>query len=238
MSDDQNTQAQEDGKVKQELSLVQSIIRNSIGLGIFAFFTAGLIGITLISTQDTITQNKQDFQKQTLLELMPQGLIDSNLLNDRYPFNDSMQKLELLNLKGDKASYHIGFNNGEIRSIILPITAPDGYTGNIRMLCAISPSGDVLGVRVIEHKETPGLGDKIDIKKDTWITDFNTKNLDNIQWNVTKDGGDFDAFTGATITPRAVVKSIKRALEFYQLNQSVFLQHTANIQPTEQLIQE
>jgi len=154
---------------------------------------------------------------------MPEGLIDNDLLNDQHQFDSSFKDLELLNSEAD-APYYLGFSEGKIESIILPFTAPDGYTGNIVMVAAISPVGDLLGVRVIEHKETPGLGDKIEIKKDDWITRFNGKNLSNTAWAVTKDGGDFDAFTGATITPRAVVKAINKALLFYQTNQSLFLQ--------------
>ncbi|MCJ8313571.1 MAG: electron transport complex subunit RsxG [Saccharospirillaceae bacterium] len=248
MSDDLDnkidTQNTDETTEKQDLTVKQSIFRNAVGLALFAFFTAGLIGITQIATKQRIEQNVKAFQQQSLLALMQEGLIDNDLLEDQHDFTQGkFINLELLNIDPkSKAKYFLGFKNGQIKSIILPVTAPDGYTGNIDMLCAISPNGDVLGVRVIEHKETPGLGDKIDIKKDDWITDFNGKNLDNIRWNVTNDGGDFDAFTGATITPRAVVKSIKRALDFYELNKSVFLSHTQIIKPTavltSQLIQE
>ncbi|BCE01746.1 electron transport complex subunit RsxG [Marinicellulosiphila megalodicopiae] len=225
MKDDNKLDTQEVADQKVELTLIQSISKNAIGLALFAFFTAGLIGITQITTADLIDQNVKDFKQKSLLELMPEGLIDNNVLNDEHEFDKQFDQLELLNLQLNDV-YYLGFNDHQIQAIILPITAPDGYTGNIKMLAAISPEGKVLGVRVIEHKETPGLGDKIDIKKSQWITGFDNKNLNNANWKVTKDGGDFDAFTGATITPRAVVKSLQKALEFYDINKSVFLKHT------------
>ena len=242
MSDDldnkqENNIDTEQKNVKQDLTVKQSISRNAVGLALFAFFTAGLIGITQIATKQRIEQKVKAFQQQSLLALMEDDLIDNDLLEDQHDFSaDTFKNLDLLHLDSKiKPKYFLGFKHGQIKSIILPITAPDGYTGNIKMLCAISPKGNVLGVRVIEHKETPGLGDKIDIKKDDWITDFNGKNLDNIQWDVTKDGGDFDVFTGATITPRAVVKSVNRALDFYELNKSVFLSHAQIIKPNTKL---
>lgn len=92
--------------------------------------------------------------------------------------------------------------------------APDGYSGNISLLAAISADGTVLGVRTVAHKETPGLGDKIEVKRHPWILSFagqQVESADDKRWAVKKDGGEFDQFTGATITPRAVVGAVKRA---------------------------
>ena len=90
----------------------------------------------------------------------------------------------------------------------------------------LDSNGEILGVRVISHTETPGLGDKIEIKKSKWILSFNGKSLDNVtysEWNVKKDGGIFDQFSGATITPRKVVLAIKRGLEFYKSHREELL---------------
>ena len=103
-------------------------------------------------------------------------------------------------------------------AFILPGVAPDGYSGNIALIVGVDIAGNISGVRVTAHKETPGLGDKIDLKKHDWILGFNGLSLGNPpagQWAVRKDGGQFDAFTGATITPRAVVGQIARMLEYF-----------------------
>ena len=99
--------------------------------------------------------------------------------------------------------------------------APDGYTGPITLLIAVRYDGDLAGVRVVTHRETPGLGDYIEIERTPWIRGFEGKSLDTpvaARWKVKKDGGDFDQVTGATITPRAVVKAVHQGLEFFATN--------------------
>lgn len=103
---------------------------------------------------------------------------------------------------------------GNINAYVVEATAPDGYSGNIRLLFGMTTGGEILGVRVLEHKETPGLGDKIETRISHWILSFNHKKIsqDNLQdWAVKKDGGKFDQFAGATITPRAIVNQVKRS---------------------------
>ena len=116
--------------------------------------------------------------------------------------------------------------NGQAVAVVMTVTAPDGYSGDITMLVAVNTNKEITGVRIIEHKETPGLGDKVDINRDDWVLDFNGKSLVNPnieQWKVKKDGGEFDGFTGATITPRAVVKAVANSLQYFQDHQdSVF----------------
>jgi len=106
----------------------------------------------------------------------------------------------------------------------LPTVAPDGYSGDIKLIVGINLDGTIAGVRALSHKETPGLGDKVDLRKSNWILNFNGRSLlqpSIEQWAVKKDGGTFDQFTGATITPRAVVKSVKKALLFFQQQRDV-----------------
>ncbi len=105
---------------------------------------------------------------------------------------------------------------------IMQVTAPDGYNGDIVLLIGIDTDQRILGVRVVSHRETPGLGDAIELDKDDWILSFNGKSLrqpPRSQWSVKKDGGAYDQFTGATITPRAVVEAVVRALQYFQSNQ-------------------
>jgi electron transport complex protein RnfG len=121
---------------------------------------------------------------------------------------------------------HIARLNGEVTGFIFETIAPRGYNGNLDMLIAINKDGVVTGSRVISHKETPGLGDKVDLKKSPWILSFENKSLTNTTlkgWAVKKDGGDFDQFTGATITPRAVVRAVKNTLIYFEQNKNALL---------------
>lgn len=106
---------------------------------------------------------------------------------------------------------------GVVSAYVVETTAPDGYSGAIDLMVAIAPDGTVLAARTLAHQETPGLGDKIELRKSDWMLGFNDKRVqpDDLRpWAVRKDGGDFDQFTGATITPRAVVGAVKRAALF------------------------
>jgi electron transport complex protein RnfG len=105
--------------------------------------------------------------------------------------------------------------------VILPATARDGYSGDIELLVGVTADGKIAGARVVSHKETPGLGDGIDTRKSPWILSFDGRSLQaplQPQWTVKKDGGAFDQFTGATVTPRAVVAAIRRTLEYQALH--------------------
>lgn len=108
-------------------------------------------------------------------------------------------------------------DDGHARAVVLAVTAPDGYNAPIRLLVGLDLDGTVTGVRVLSHKETPGLGDAIDIEKSNWIEQFTGTSLSMpLVWAVDKDEGPFDSLTGATITPRAVVAGVSRALEYYE----------------------
>lgn len=210
-------------------SIKQSIIRAAIGLGIFAIITSGLIAATQILTKETIEKQIKKAQSKALLQIVSVDEHDNDLLSDTIP----LVKGGLLNLPADKEAY-IARNKGENVAVILPVIAVNGYSGPIKMIVGINTQGQVKGVRVIEHKETPGLGDKIDIKKSSWITLFEGKSLDNPlpkQWKVKKDGGDFDQLTGATITPRAVVSGVHDALLFFQKNRHELFHEPSHTTP-------
>ena len=116
--------------------------------------------------------------------------------------------------------YRARKKNKDVAVILSPITAI-GYSGDIDILMGIYKNGEIAGVRVLKHKETPGLGDKIEEKRDPWIKEFTEKSLTRPEvdsWKVKRDGGNFDQFTGATITPRAVVLSVKKALQYFDQN--------------------
>ncbi|MGK0440981.1 MAG: electron transport complex protein RnfG [Pseudohongiellaceae bacterium] len=190
-----------------------SISRNALLLGAFALATTFVIAGTYLATQERIKNNIREAQQKALLEIVPKSRHNNSMLDDNKLVNH-----KLLGLREATQAFIAQFNGNNVAAI-LPATARDGYTGDINLIVGINTDGTVAGVRVLSHRETPGLGDAIDIKKSNWILSFNGKSLTNAQWLVKKDGGDFDQFTGATITPRAVTKAIKQSLEYFKANQ-------------------
>lgn len=205
--------------------LFASIRRNAIGLAIFAVVTAGAISVTQVMTADRIAYNIKAAEARALNQILPANSYDNDLLNDTMDV-DSRFNQQLLGPLADNALIYRARNNGLVSAVILPAIAPDGYTTNIDLIVGINRDGSLAGVRVVAHRETPGLGDKIDTRKSDWILSFANKSLNNPtseQWAVKKDGGDFDQFTGATITPRAVVRAVKRALMFFDMHKDLLL---------------
>lgn len=212
--------------------LGKSIANNSVLLGIFALVTAGVLATTKFATNDRIAASERAAAQKALLQIVPLERHNNDMLLDTYPI-DPQYWAELGLKKGGEIN--IARDKNDIVAAIVPAVAPDGYSGNISMMVGINIDGTLAGVRIISHKETPGLGDKVDLKKSDWVLDFNGKSLrypQPDQWAVKKDGGDFDAFTGATITPRAVVGAVKRCLEFFEKIKPSLLQQGANTEPS------
>lgn len=189
---------------------------NAAALGAFAVGTALVLGITFTATREPIAESQRLAEEKALLAVIGDQPYDNDLINDQIQLSPDMAAQ--LNTE---ANARVIRNNGTILGFILPAVAPDGYSGNIGMLVGMDTQGNLLGVRVVEHRETPGLGDKVDTQKSDWILQFtglSLENPDENQWFVRKDGGQFDAFTGATITPRAVVNMIKTTLVNFRDN--------------------
>ncbi|WP_419810481.1 electron transport complex subunit RsxG [Bacterioplanoides sp.] len=213
--------------------LLLSIRNNAIGLGLFAMVTAGAIAIAQVGTKERIEHNIRQAEARALNDIVPQDQYDNNLLEDTLTINGDFNQ-QLLGPLPAKAQIHLARTAGVVHTAIIPAIAPDGYTTNISMIVGVKADGTLAGVRVIEHKETPGLGDKVDLKKSDWVLGFDGKSLfnpDESGWNVKKDGGDFDQFTGATITPRAVVRAVKRTLKFFDIHKEQIL-NTRLVEPT------
>jgi Na+-translocating ferredoxin:NAD+ oxidoreductase subunit G len=180
----------------------------------FALFASVLLGVTNCSTQGTIQQRLDEDLKNSLAEVVPATLYDNDLLQDTVKIPSAQYNIgaaETLVYKAKKA--------GEVTAVAFKFTAPDGYSGAIDMMIGIDRDGKILGVRVLSHKETPGLGDKIELAKSPWILSFNGFSLDNLspeKWAVKKDGGQFDQFAGATITPRKSVQATYRSLQLFK----------------------
>lgn len=199
----------------------QSIARNAIGLGIFAVITAGVIAVTQVVTAERIADQVRRAEAAALFEIIPEQRHDNDLLKNTVELAPDPRL-------GNHKPVHawVARKAGEPVGIIIPVTASDGYSGNIRLLVGIDPSGTILGVRVTAHRETPGLGDKIELRKSNWILSFNGRSLaepEPEEWAVVKDGGVFDQFTGATITPRAVVHSVRQTLDYVRDHQQTLL---------------
>jgi len=200
----------------------QSILHNVKGLSIFAIVTAGLIALTQTQTADTIAANERAARAKALYEIIAKDNIDNDLLEDTISITSASLGIH------EPQDVYIAKRDGKAVAAILPVVAPDGYTGSIKLIVGIHSNGDIAGVRVLNHQETPGLGDKIDLKKSPWVLSFNDKSLLNPAekgWRVKKDGGDFDQFTGATITPRAIVSAVHRALRYFESNKVELLAH-------------
>ena len=200
----------------------RSILRNSVILGLFAVATVGMIAVTQQTTAERISEAQRRVQLSALNEIVPHDQHDNDLLTDSF----SVQDHQYLSLSAPADAYRA--RQGErVSAVILPVVAPDGYSGRIDLLVGIRADGSIAGVRSVSHRETPGLGDKIDAGKSQWILSFNGKSLSMPipeQWAVKKDGGQFDQFTGATITPRAVVKAVYQALTYFDQHRAALLQ--------------
>lgn len=196
-------------------SLAKSISLNSLLLGLFALITATLLSVTYLGTEQPIADAKREVAKRALLEIIPLDRHTNDLLVDTVAIRAEFWPM----LGIEEGVANIARQGEEPVAVILPAVAGDGYSGDIQMIIGINMDGTVAGVRVISHRETPGLGDKVDLSKNDWILDFNGKSLRNPppeKWKVKKDGGDFDQFTGATITPRAVVNQVFKTLQYFK----------------------
>lgn len=202
-----------------------SVFRHSLVLGAVALIAAIILGLVYLLTAERIMAQQEAMERRALDQILPIESHDNDLLQDTFaltPDSSGFESLPLLGLTTSRLTY-IARLNGSFSGIILPAEIHDGYSGDIILLVGILADGSISGVRVLEHSETPGLGDKIDITVSDWILTFNGRSLDNpppSRWQVIKDGGDFDQLVGATVTPRAVVRGVYKALDFFSINQS------------------
>ncbi|MEI6068936.1 MAG: electron transport complex subunit RsxG [Methylococcaceae bacterium] len=184
----------------------------------FALLASILLGVTNCSTQGTIQQRLDEDLKKSLQEVVPVTLYDNDMLQDTLTIPSADY-----NIGANETTVYLAKKDGKVTAVCFKFIAPDGYSGAINMIIGIDREGNILGVRVLSHKETPGLGDKIEVAKSTWILNFVGRSLDNLtpaQWAVKKDGGVFDQFAGATITPRKSVQATYRSLQLFKAHQA------------------
>ena len=198
----------------------RSMLKNALVLGLFAIGTVGTVALLQQGTAERIANAEREAQVRALAEILPADSYDNHLLDNRIELNAPE-----LGHRSPQSAY-LALKGGEPSALILPVTAPDGYSGAIHLLVGIFADGRLAGVRVLSHKETPGLGDKIELAKSDWVRSFEGKSLTDPGedgWAVKKDRGDFDQFAGATITPRAVVKAVHGALRYFDTHRAQLL---------------
>lgn len=187
----------------------------AILLGCFALLVCGAVAVFSNLTKDSIAARAIEDTQRQLVQVLPSDLYD----------NMPSKEEVTLTLDGQPVHFFRARKAGVATGIAM-FAETTGYSGAIKLLLGINDKGELTGVRVLSHTETPGLGDNIDLTKSNWVLSFDGKSLnhpDEKGWHVKKDGGEFDSFTGATITPRAVVKGVHEALVLFQKHQDELL---------------
>lgn len=196
-------------------------------LGGFAMLAATLLILGNISTRDAIAERHKEDVLASLTQVIPADLYDNNLLSDTLSLDGPDHK---------PITIYQAIKTGKVTAVAYTVTG-QGYAGDIKILMSITEKSEIGGVRILTHTETPGLGDKIERNKSEWILKFNGKSFNKLpkdKWKVKKDGGVFDQFSGATITPRGVINAVKSGLDFFTLHKDKLL-HVAALTPDEEI---
>jgi Na+-translocating ferredoxin:NAD+ oxidoreductase subunit G len=207
--------------------LTKATLRTALNLLFFTVIGTAILAFTYSVTHDLIAQSEDTAKLKLINQVVPAALYDNDLIKDTISLPANPQ----LGTNQESIAYR-GRLQGQPTVIVLETIAPDGYSGKIGMIVAINYNGTINGVRVVTHRETPGLGDYIDIAKNTWIKLFNDAshvNTQETEWKVKKDGGKFDYMAGATITPRAVVKAVHGSLHYFEENRDKLFDENSSI---------
>jgi electron transport complex protein RnfG len=188
----------------------------ALNLAFFALIGTAILAFIYHQTHERIAQSVENEKLKLISQILPKRMYDNDMIKDKI----KVEPDALLGNDEITTAYRARLN-GKPSVVVLEAVAPDGYSGKIYLIVAIRENGELSGVRVVSHKETPGLGDYIDIAKSAWIKGFDGKSTaqyNEADWQVKKDGGKFDYMAGATITPRAVVKAVHKALLYFALH--------------------
>lgn len=194
----------------------RQILISGLFLCLFAVIGTAFVAVTEDRTRAKIADNERRVLLRNLYALLPPAKLDNDIASDTRAIPASL----LLGTESESLVYRARFQ-GEPVAVIFNSIAPNGYSGRIHLLVGVYFDGSLAGVRAVKHAETPGLGDAIDLQKSDWMHGFESRSLNNTQsgkWKVKRDGGVFDQFTGATVTPRAVVEAVKNTLLYYDKN--------------------
>lgn len=199
-----------------------NMIRSALLLALVAVIGTSLLAGIHALTRERIEAQERRVVLEQLNQVLPPGEYDNALHEDVIEIRDTVL------LGHDKAvRVYRARLQGRPVALVMNLVTADGYNGDIRLLVAIREDGEIAGVRVISHHETPGLGDPIELERSDWILGFNGRSLNNptdLGWAVQRDGGEFSQFTGATVTPRAVVEAVQGALQYYFKNQEILFE--------------
>lgn len=196
--------------------LSKHVLRSAVLLGLFALVGTGLVALVFNTTEEPIADAERAYMLRSLNSVINRNLYDNDIFTDYI----EVISVDLLGTDNPVPVFRARKNNQPVALAITPV-ARQGYVGPIRLLVGIDINGTVTGVRVLSHRETPGLGDAIEEKRSDWIYGFDGRSLNNPEsknWRVRRDGGVFDQFTGATVTPRAVVRAVHDALKYFEKN--------------------
>ncbi len=197
-------------------NLAKASLLTALNLLAFALVGTAVLASTFFLTRDRIRQSEEGEKLKLITQIVPPALFDNDIIKDTL----AVAPDPLLGNNDETTAYRARLHS-EPSAVVLEAIAPDGYSGKIRLILSIRANGQLAGVRVVSHKETPGLGDYIELPKSPWITGFDGKSnaaYKDADWKVKKDGGRFDYMAGATITPRAVVKAVHKALLYFEAN--------------------
>ena len=196
--------------------IARSTLQTAVNLVFFSVLATAVLASTYFMTHDAIVKSEEAEKMKLINQIVPAALFDNDIIQDKL----SVPASELLGTEDVTTAYRARLK-GEPSAVVLESVAPDGYSGRIALILAVRANGELAGVRVVAHKETPGLGDYIELPKGTWIKGFDGKSraiYKDADWKVKKDGGQFDYMAGATITPRAIVKAANKALIYFGEN--------------------
>lgn len=201
-----------------------NMLSHGVILGIFCLGFGLVLAVTNSLTEKDIGVRAMEDRQNSLSQVIPDIIHDNNVVTNTITMKNDRDK---------EITVYRATKDGKVTGVAYEIFGT-GYAGEIKLMLGVDASGKVLGVRVLAHKETPGLGDKIDVKKTKWILDFDGLSLGSPpieKWKVKKDGGQFDQFAGATITPRGVVKAVKEGLQFFDAHKAEMLADNASKAP-------
>lgn len=206
-----------------------SISRSAVALGLIALASAALLTWVHSLTEPRIAEQERRQLLEQLRQVVPPGRFDNEMHEDFITVRD-----ETFFPGGQAVKVFRARQDGRPAAVAMKLRANDGYNGRIDLLVGIFADGRVSGVRVLGHRETPGLGDAIEIERSDWIRSFEGKSLErpgSLGWAVKRDGGEFDQFTGATITPRAIVNAVHRALQFFEASRNRLFSAPSEFEP-------
>lgn len=208
--------------------IAKASMQTALRLLMFTVVGTAALAFTYTQTHDKIVASEEAEKLNLIKQIVPQEKFDNQIMQDTL----SIAADPLLGNDQTTIAYRARLQD-QASMLVMEAIAPDGYSGKIRFIIAIQYDGTIGGVRVVKHKETPGLGDYIDVAKSDWIKNFNGISLTNRadkDWKVKKDGGQFDYMAGATISPRAMVKAIHKAAQYFaQHRDELFAQHAVTL---------